>query len=126
MYVLDTDVLIDLLRKHPPAVTWIQSVDEPVSVPGYVALELYQGCRNAREVEDVSKLLAPIPLIWPMEEDCQRALQIFPSLHLSHSIGLLDMLIACTVQGRRAVLYTFNKKHFQSVQELIVAEPYSR
>ena len=48
MIVLDSDVLIDLLRKHPPAMAWFDALqeDEELMVSGYVVMELIQGCRN--------------------------------------------------------------------------------
>ena len=56
MILLDTDVLIDVLRAHPPALAWLHRLDEAViGLPGLVALELIQGCRNRREQQRVEK-----------------------------------------------------------------------
>lgn len=50
MIVLDTDVMRDLLREYPPAVTWLESIgEEEVVLPGFVVMELIQGCRNKGE-----------------------------------------------------------------------------
>ncbi len=50
MILLDTDVLVDVLRAHAPALAWLNQLDESVvGLPGFVALELIQGCRNRRE-----------------------------------------------------------------------------
>jgi predicted nucleic acid-binding protein len=48
MILLDSDVLIDLLRKYPPAMAWFDTLqeDEELMVSGYVFMELIQGCRN--------------------------------------------------------------------------------
>ena len=47
MLLLDTDVMIDVLRGHPPAVAWLGTVrTEVIALPGYVAMELIQGCRD--------------------------------------------------------------------------------
>ena len=53
MILLDSDVMIDLLRQYPPATQWFDALDEDeeVALPGYVVLELIQGCRNKREQE---------------------------------------------------------------------------
>lgn len=60
MILLDTDVLIDLLRRYAPAVEWFDAlpVDEEIVVPGYVVMELIQGCRNKAEQERVQRELA--------------------------------------------------------------------
>jgi predicted nucleic acid-binding protein len=51
MILLDSDVMIDLLRQHPPATQWFDTLGEDVEVvlPGYVVMELIQGCRNKME-----------------------------------------------------------------------------
>ena len=40
MYLLDTDVLIDVQRGHVPALTWFAALNELPSVPGVVVMEL--------------------------------------------------------------------------------------
>ena len=50
MILLDTDVMIDLLRQYPPAVAWLDSLgSEEIILPGFVAMELIQGCRDKAE-----------------------------------------------------------------------------
>jgi hypothetical protein len=50
MLLMDTDIMIDLLRKHPPAVAWLRSLgEEEIALPGFVVMELIQGCRNKAE-----------------------------------------------------------------------------
>jgi len=43
MILLDTDVMVDILRGYEPAKEWLASVEE-IGVPGLVAMELIQGC----------------------------------------------------------------------------------
>ena len=50
MDVLDTDVLIDIQRSHPPAVAWFSTLNELPSVPGLVVMELIQDARNRQQV----------------------------------------------------------------------------
>ena len=38
MYLLDTDVLIDIQRGHGPAVAWFSSLIELPSLPGIVVM----------------------------------------------------------------------------------------
>lgn len=60
MILLDTDIMIDLSRKYPPALAWLSSVgDEEIVLPGFVVMELIQGCRNKLEQEKVEKTLTP-------------------------------------------------------------------
>ncbi|MBE9234132.1 hypothetical protein IQ231_21295 [Cuspidothrix issatschenkoi LEGE 03284] len=46
MILLDSDIIIDFLRKYPPAISWLSSLgEEEIALPGYVAMELMQGCK---------------------------------------------------------------------------------
>jgi predicted nucleic acid-binding protein len=126
MDLLDTDVLIDVQRGHPPALAWFGSlVDLPV-VPGIVVMELVQDARNDREVRQALKLAAPFRVIWPTEADCNRALSNFTAYHLSHNLGLLDALISACAIGLSATLMTFNVKHYRVVPGLTIGQPYAR
>lgn len=126
MRLLDTDILIDIQRGHDPAVGWFASLDELPSVPGFVAMELYQGAPDARRAQEVEDLLAPLAIVWPSAMDCQRALTDFRALHLSHGLGLLDALIAATAIGQGAALVTFNTRHFSPVSGLTTEQPYPK
>ena len=126
MKLLDTDILIDVQRGHSPALAWFASLTELPAVPGFVVMELVQDARNANELRQSLKLVAPFPMLWPTEADCARALTDFTAYHLSHALGLLDALIAACAVGRSATLYTFNIRHYQVVPNLLAAEPYAR
>ncbi|WP_017316160.1 PIN domain-containing protein [Mastigocladopsis repens] len=126
MYLLDTDVLIDIQRGHAPAIAWFASLLEVPSVPGFVVMELIQDAQNIQQVRNALKLVAPLPVVWATEADCARALSDFTTYHLSHSLGLLDALIAACTVGRGATLCTFNVKHYRVVPGLVTAQPYAR
>ncbi|HLF26039.1 MAG TPA: PIN domain-containing protein [Anaerolineae bacterium] len=118
MILLDTDVMIDVLRKHSPAAAWLQvSPTEELGLPRLALMELLQGCRTLDEQQRVQALLRPYILYWPTQADCARALADFTAYHLSHNLGVLDSLIAETVIGLGVALATFNEKHY-SAQDL--------
>jgi len=121
--LLDADVLIDVQRRHPPAVAWYTSLSAYPTVPGLVIMELMQGAWNKREVEQALRLVKPLLVAWPTNADCERALQGFRTLHLSHNLGLIDSLIGATTIGLNATLCTFNVKHYRSVAGLVTEQP---
>ena len=47
MDLVDTDILIDVQRGHPPALAWFAGQAELPAVPGFVVMELLQDARNA-------------------------------------------------------------------------------
>jgi predicted nucleic acid-binding protein len=126
MFLLDSDVLIDIQRGRPNALEWFGRLTELPHVPGFVVMELIQGAQNTQQVRQAMKLVDPLPVVWPTEVDCARALADFRSFHLSHSLGLLDALIAACAVGRSATLCTFNSKHYRAVSGLMIQEPYEK
>jgi predicted nucleic acid-binding protein len=74
MILLDSDVLIDLLREYPPATMWFGSLneDEELAVSGYVVMELVQGCRNKAEQDRVLRELAACGVVWLSPSDWTR------------------------------------------------------
>jgi predicted nucleic acid-binding protein len=126
MVVLDTDILIDVLRGHQPAIEWFSTLSEIPSIPGFVVMELIQNAQNKQEVNQVFKLIAPLPVIWLTEADCTKALSDFSQYHLSDGLGLLDALIAHCALGQQATLCTFNIKHYRVIRNLKISQPYVR
>jgi predicted nucleic acid-binding protein len=106
MYLLDTDVLIDVQRGHAPALTWFATLSELPFGPGVVVMELVQDAKNMQQVRQALRLVAPLPIVWPTESDCQRTLSDFTAYHLSHGTGILDALIAACAIGLSATLCT--------------------
>jgi predicted nucleic acid-binding protein len=124
--LLDTDILIDIQRGHAPAVAWFATLGEMPSVPGFVVMELIQDAKNMQQVRDALKLVAPLPVVWPTEAECNRALSDFTTYHVSQGLGLIDSLIAACVSGRAATLCTFDIKHYRVVPGLVLLPPYQR
>ena len=118
MTLLDSDILVDVLRGHAPAVAWFSDLDTVPSVPGLVVMEL-RGPRGRGRHE-------PLPVVWPTEADCDRALADFKRFRLSHNLGLLDALIAACAVGRSVALSTFNAKHYAAIADLVVDQPYRK
>jgi hypothetical protein len=127
MIILDTDIMIDLLRKYPPAMAWLAALgDEEIALPGFVMMELIQGCRNKAEQGKVEKSAASHSVVWPSSKTCDEALSVFSRYHLSHSLGLLDALIGETALALNLPLHTFNQKHYAAVPNLKTVQPYTR
>lgn len=123
--LLDTDVMVDLLRGHPPAIAWLKRLGTvPLGLPGLVAMELLQGCRNLAEQQRVEREFQRFTLDWPTAADCSRALHDFVAFRLSHNLGLLDSLIAHTALGLGETLATFNTKHYGVIAKLQTVQPY--
>jgi predicted nucleic acid-binding protein len=68
MRLLDTDIVVDILRLYQPAIDWWNSLtgDAP-ALPGFVALELMEGCRNKMEMRRLLNRLQPFRIYWPTD-----------------------------------------------------------
>ena len=127
MVFLDTDVMIDLLRQYPPAVAWLDSLEsEEIVLPGFVAMELIQGCRDKTEQGEMDRELRAYSVDWPSPAACDDALFVFAGYHLSHGLGILDALIGQMAVAMNIPLYTFNKKHYSIIPNLKIVHPYEK
>ncbi len=125
MIFIDTDVAVDLIRNHPPAVAWLASVgSDAFAISGFTAFELFAWCRDNVEQQRLRRTLARYQVVWLTPAGCALALQEYQSVHLSHGIGTYDILIAHTALQLGAPLHTFNVKHFGAVAGLKTIQPY--
>jgi predicted nucleic acid-binding protein len=126
MRLLDTDILIDIVRKHPPALLWFSSNRDVLFAPGFAYMELAEGCRNKDDLAAVLKMPKIVYPVWPDTVTLELGFDLHTQYHLSHSLGILDSLIAATAIGQGATLCTFNVKHFAAVPGLTTEQPYVR
>lgn len=125
--LLDTDVMIDVLRQFPPAVGWFNSLDpERVAVTFFTMMELVEGARDQQALRRVNSLLTPVRQYFADEAVQRHALELLGTYRLSHGLGLIDALIAATALRLDVPLYSFNHKHFSVVPRLELREPYAR
>ena len=127
MILLDTDIMVDILRDYTPAVQWMQSLgDEAIALPGFVVMELIQGCQTKIELTNIRKRLAPFQVYWPETDACNQAVELFAQYHLSHQMGIIDVLIGQLAVSTNGSLYTFNKKHYAPIPGLKTVQPYRK
>lgn len=99
---------------------------EPLIISGFTALEMIQGCRDKTQQRAVSKILSLCRVERLSQQDCKTAFQLFSHYHLSHSLGMIDALIAQTALSLNQPLYTFNHKHYRMIEGLQIIQPYQR
>ena len=127
MFVVDTDVMVDVLRRYPPAVEWLNALGRQVFIiPGLVVMELLQGCRNRAETDRLLEWISDHEIRWPTERDCHRALADFAFRRLNRKLAIPDALIAECAVGLGLPLYTFNVKHFSGIPGLRTIQPYRK
>lgn len=66
--LLDTNIIIDILRGFLPAIMWFQSLGNTVvGIPGFVMMELVQGCQSKQELARLKKIVDKMPVYWPTQ-----------------------------------------------------------
>jgi predicted nucleic acid-binding protein len=122
--LLDTNVLIDLLRRRTDAINYLQGLrDLPFTSP-VVLGELYAGVRDGPERLHLDQLVRSGVRVVSLTREMGISGGLFVRQYAkSHSVGLADALIAATAQQIGATLVTLNSKHFPMLNDILV--PYA-
>lgn len=124
-WLLDTSILVDILRGYKPARDWVDSIPESARFVSVITgAELLGGCHNRTEQRAVERELTLYALVWLDEEISQTAWELYRRFHLSHGTGFLDCLIAATTIKWGWRLATLNLKHFTPFADIHAERPY--
>jgi predicted nucleic acid-binding protein len=109
--VLDTTVLIDVLRGHRPALDYLRALDTPPICSEVSRVEVLRGLR-AREREAGDALMRAVG--WaPLDEAiARRAGALGRTWRRSHALALADLVIGATAMELGAELATSNVRHY--------------
>jgi len=124
--VIDTDILIDVLRGVPDAAAFIGGLQEAgeVCISIVSKMELIPGCRNHQELRQLQTFLQDFTLLPMTPSIAEVACQWLETFALSHGLRMPDALIAATAAEHNSTLYTRNIRHFQMLPGLDVRRPY--
>jgi predicted nucleic acid-binding protein len=122
--LLDTAIIIDLLRGYPPAVLWLQGQQQALGLSPVVWLEVLDGVTNRKDQERAVKLLGHFLRIEVMPTDFDWAIREALALRLSHNVDMMDCLIAASAHRLEVPLFTRNLKHFQPLIGPLAQQPY--
>jgi predicted nucleic acid-binding protein len=124
--ILDSDVFVDLIRNHPPAINWLTMQQDTPFLSGVAALEISFGARSAPDLAAVNAGIKGFTVLWPNGDDIRRATTEFSRLNLSQGIGPLDAVVAALALRHGLPLATYNVKHFRGIKGLTIVQPYQR
>ena len=125
MVILDTNILIDALRKKSEK-TFLEEIlettsKEDLSISVITIQELYQG-RSVMESEkekDMQTLLAPLKILPYSYDVAKQAGEIVREKQ--YEITFADAAIAATAIINHIPLYTLNRKDFSQIPGLILS-----
>src|SRR5581483_5847250 len=111
-HLLDTSVLVPLLRGEEAALRWLQSSGIEPRMSVLSLTELYLGVRRQRDERDlaeIERLIQPLPV---NHDIAVRAGVFVRHYGASHSVEIPDAIIAATAEHHGLRLATLNVKHF--------------
>ncbi|MGC1276249.1 MAG: type II toxin-antitoxin system VapC family toxin [Planctomycetaceae bacterium] len=123
MLVIDTDVLIDFLKGVPASVHYLSSLSDPPFISSLTVAELYAGVRD-NERSALDSLTTHLQTVFVDRDIAVRGGLIRRDYRSSHGVGLVDALIAATVEAHNATLVTLNRRHFPTLSNVVV--PYQK
>ena len=126
--VIDTNILIDLLRNVKKVVAFLTEIEESRSLLSTTvinAFELYHGAHKSREREQnllaTRKLLNRLILLPLGPRSAETAGRIYAQLETKgQPIGLRDALIGAITLTKGYTIVTRNVEHFQKITGLTV------
>ena len=125
--IVDTDILIDLLRKKDYAVSLIKRLEDEVDLATSAinAFELYRGAYKSQSQEknlaSVKGLLNSLRMLNTDEDSMEIAGKITASLERNgNMIDIRDLLIASIALVNSSGVLTNNVRHFDRVKHLRV------
>jgi predicted nucleic acid-binding protein len=110
--VLDTSIVVDILRALPAALDFARTLEERPTCSEVTRVEILRGVRSGERAA-TERLLATLSWVGVDETIARSAGEIGRTCGQSHpGIGLADLVIAATVQELGASMATGNVKHF--------------
>jgi predicted nucleic acid-binding protein len=104
--LLDTDIVIDLLSGYPAALGWASAnATLKMGISSIVWLEVMQGTDNKRNQQLALKTLNRFEIVPVQEPDNSWTMDNFLKFHLSHGVGVHDVLIAAVAVRMKLPLY---------------------
>ncbi len=124
--VVDSDILIDLLRKKDDAVKKIRELekDEELATTDINVFELYFGAYNSnkkdKNLSSTRGLLKNLTLLHTTEEAMETGGRIYSDMKAKGKpIDIRDVFIAAITLQNGASLLTRNREHFERIEELV-------
>jgi tRNA(fMet)-specific endonuclease VapC len=121
--LVDTSVVIDLLRGHEPAKEWYAQQSD-LGTCRIIWFEIAEGAENSQALRSALKFLQALHVVELTAPDLIWAWEKMAMLALSHGMDTFDCMIASVNQRLQIPLYTRNLKHFTPLIHDLAQRPY--
>jgi tRNA(fMet)-specific endonuclease VapC len=125
MYILDTDILVDYLRLHPPALRFFKKLEDKDRKICFLSqFELLQGCDRKIEEQKIGSFLKHFKIIPLTGAIAKTALQTYRTNRWKAYLDIVDSFIAATALAHKLTVVTRNMKHYRQIPGIKVEKPY--
>ena len=115
MILLDTNILIEILKGNEKTIQKVQSTSEELAISSISVMELYYGAINKTELNKLEKFTSLFQIVQINEQISKTAVQLVKSYAKSHTLDIPDSLIASTCLMNDCLLFTYNLKDFKYI-----------
>lgn len=123
--LLDTNILIDYLRLHAPAMRFLESLSQKERTISVITqMELLQGCSRKIDEQRVIRFLNHFKIYPVSNATSDKALIFYQKYHWEAQLDIPDAFIAATAMVHHLSLVTLNMKHYKSIPGLKIRTPY--
>ncbi|NKB23011.1 MAG: PIN domain-containing protein [Kiritimatiellae bacterium] len=120
--LVDTDVMIDFLQGVDQAANYIHTHSEQIVLSVITTAELYTGVKKGEERKNLDAFFRLFTVV-PVTQGIAMTSGTFKRDYTKRcGLGLADAVIAATAYHQKALLKTFNLKHFPMLKD--VQPPY--
>ncbi len=118
--LVDTDILIDVLRNFEPTIQRLAEVEEQSQlwVSQITQMELIVGCQDKRSLKKLEKFLEKFSILPINSAISDRTIKLLSQYRLSHGLLIPDAIIAATALVNQFDLLTKNQRDFRFIQNL--------
>ena len=116
--VLDSNILIEILKGKEETISRVQTLSKPLSISSITVMELIIGARNKQEVSILNEFIELFEIIHIDATISTLAMQLVTNYAKSHTLDIPDSLIAATALVNHAQFFTYNRKDFQFIPNL--------
>jgi predicted nucleic acid-binding protein len=122
VYLIDTDVMIDVSRENANAAAYLDSLSDP-AISIVTAQELIVGARDKQDLAGIDSLVAEYPVTHIDAAIGQLAYGLLKRYARSDGLRTFDSLIAATAIERNCTLVSRNRKHYAKIDGLRLEVP---
>ena len=109
--IVDTNILVFLLRGYEPAHEWLRQQPEQLAITPIVWMEIMQGSQSKKRQEASLALLDQFEMVPMVQDDLEWSMRQLGRLGAAYTIDMMDYLIASVCIRLEVPIITLNLKH---------------